>query len=181
MSDIQTHNFVTSIYYKDLNLSQELIDHCLKKELDNVEENRTSFFRPTDETLRKLTLDAVFGFFTEVGKNLGFDGLRLDNTWVQKYNIAEQHRVHVHGLTVNEYSFVCYIDCTENSGSTIFYNIGYPYVDTGYHKIKPKVGRCVLFPGSVPHEAQANKDEKRIIVSGNITFLRKDQFEAQDK
>ena len=37
-------------------------------------------------------------------------------------------------------------------------------------KLEPKSGRCVLFPGALPHEAMPNNDKARLIVSGNIRF-----------
>jgi hypothetical protein len=45
-------------------------------------------------------------------------------------------------------------------------------VDHHHYKIKPKKGRCVLFPGAMPHEAMPNKEDTRLVISGNIAFER---------
>ena len=69
-------------------------------------------------------------------------------------------------------SFVYYVECNDDSAETVFYNYGYPYVDHHHYKIKPKKGRCVLFPGAMLHEAMPNKEDTRLVISGNIAFER---------
>ena len=67
-------------------------------------------------------------------------------------------------------NFIYYIDGTKNSSPTLFYNLGYPYVEISRHKVSPEKGKLVFFLGCLPHEVRNNGDTKRLIVSGNIAF-----------
>lgn len=170
MSEIQTLTFQSSLYYKDLQLSAELENHCKQAKLDPVPNEHSSSFWNNNEKLSKLIIPDVKDFFIEVGKSLGYKEFALAHTWIQQYNVGENHRVHIHSVYPNDYSFVYYIDCGDTSAHTVFYNFGYPYIDYGSHKVKPAKGRCVLFPGAMPHEAQSNTDNTRLVVSGNVSF-----------
>ena len=173
MSSIEKLSFETSLYYKDLQITSELENFCKSETLDEIPaEHSTSFFKEQQIELSNLLMPNIKDFFTEVGHSLGYSGMVLNHTWIQKYHVGDNHRIHIHSVYANDYSFVLYIDCDETSANTVFYNFGYPYIDHGVHKIKPKKGRCVLFPGAMPHEAQSNKDEVRLIVSGNVSFNR---------
>lgn len=170
MSEIQTLTFQSSLYYKDLQLSPELENYCKSSKLDQVPNEHSSSFWMNNETLAKLLLPDVKDFFIEVGQAIGYKEFALQHTWVQHYSFGQNHRVHIHSVYPNDYSFVYYIECADTSADTVFYNVGYPYVDHGAHKVKPHKGRCVLFPGAMPHEAQSNPEETRLVVSGNVSF-----------
>ena len=50
---------------------------------------------------------------------------------------------------------------------------GYPYVNSNQRvMIKPEIGRCVAFPGYIPHFVEPNKSDRRIIMSTNLEFLK---------
>lgn len=170
MSEIKTLSFQTSLYYKDLQLSSELEQYCKQAKLDTVPNEHSSSFWINNESLAKLIVPDVKDFFIEVGQAIGYKEFALQHTWIQHYSFGQNHRVHIHSVNPNDYSFVYYIECDDTSAHTVFYNIGYPYIDHGAHKIKPVKGRCVLFPGAMPHEAQSNPEETRLVVSGNVSF-----------
>lgn len=168
--EIQRFDFVESLFYQDLQVSPELYDYVSTYRLDRIDHADTSFHREPDERLFRLTLACVDGFFINVGKLLKKSGMSVLKMWVQKYAPGGYHPIHVHATDMHNYSFVFYVDCTDNSACTMFYNLGYPYVDHGGFKVKPVKGRCVLFPGAMPHEAMPNNDDRRLIVSGNIVY-----------
>ena len=173
MNNFEKLTFETSLFYKDLSITSELESFCKAQTLDEIpNEHSTSFFKEQQQELGNLLMPNVKDFFTEVGKSLGYSGMTLNHTWIQHYNIGENHRIHIHSVYPNDYSFVYYIECNDTSANTVFYNFGYPYIDHGVHKVAPKKGRCVLFPGAMPHEAQSNKEDTRLVVSGNLSFTR---------
>ena len=44
---------------------------------------------------------------------------------------------------------------------------GYTEFNTGF-KVQPEAGKLVIFPGFIPHEVRPNKNNNRVIVSGNV-------------
>ena len=40
---------------------------------------------------------------------------------------------------------------------------------------KPKIGKCVAFPGHLPHFVEPNTSDKRIILSTNLEYFPKDE------
>jgi hypothetical protein len=170
-------DFVQSLFYQDLEVTPELYDFVSSYKIDPIDHVETSFYESElNVELIRLTMECVEPFFIEAGKKLGKSGLQVLKMWIQRYGQAAYHPIHVHGLSQFEYSFAFYVDCTETSGHTMFYNVGYPYVDHTNFKVQPKIGRCVLFPGSMPHEAMPNRDERRMIVSGNIVYFEKQKL-----
>tara|TARA_R110002051_G_C8629303_1_gene484526 strand:+ start:167 stop:682 length:516 start_codon:yes stop_codon:yes gene_type:complete len=95
--------------------------------------------------------------------------IELSTVWVQKYNKYQYHDMHVHTPKA-DLSFIYYIDCTKNSGKTIFFNPGHPYITTHRIEVKPQKNRLIIFSATLPHYAEPNKDNKRLVVSGNLTF-----------
>ena len=176
-STFHQKDFVESLFFQDLAVSPELDDYVRARKMDLIDHVETSFYEnELDLELIKLTMGCVEPFFIEAGKRLEKSSLQVLKMWTQRYGKFAYHPIHVHGLSAFHYSFVFYIDCTEESGCTMFYSVGYPYVDHTNFKVHPKVGRCVLFPGAVPHEAMPNHDDKRIIVSGNIVYFDKERL-----
>jgi len=169
--DIQRFDFVQSLFYQDLTVSPELHAYVSGYRMDKIDHAETSFYRAPDEQLWRLTLACVDPFFIAIGKQLKKSGMEVLKMWVQKYEQGAYHPVHVHATDKYSYSFVFYVDCTDESAPTMFYNLGFPYVDHQAYKIRPKKGRCVLFPGAMPHEALPNNDDRRLIVSGNLVYV----------
>jgi hypothetical protein len=156
---IQQVDFVESLFYQDLEVSQALYDYVSAYKMEKIDHATTSFYNEGyDEHLINLTMQCVEPFFIEVGKRLNKTALRMLKIWIQKYEEYNYHPVHVHATGAYNYSFVFYVDCTDQSAATMFYSVGYPYVDHTNFKLQPVKGRCVLFPGAMPHEALPNKD-----------------------
>ncbi len=92
----------------------------------------------------------------------------LHTSWFQMYKINDYHDLHIHETEENCYSFIFYVQCSEDSSQTEFFMPGHPYARGPSFLISPKKSKIVLFPGHVPHQALSNNDEKRIILSGNF-------------
>ena len=167
---MKTEQFITAFHHEDLEPNIEVENHCKEIKLEDVKEHNTSFFEENQEQLAKLFIPVVKDFWKEVGIMHGYTSFRLKHLWIQQYNPGHSHRLHIHSPLKNEWSFVYYVDCNEDSANTVFYNFGYPYVDHHHFKIKPKKGRCVLFPGALPHEAEPNVENSRLVISGNMAF-----------
>ena len=166
-------DFTESLFFQDLEVSKELEEYVRSISLTSIDHVKTSFYGDQqDEKLIELVMKIVEPFFIEVGKKLNNKGMQILKMWVQKYEKNNYHPIHVHETHHFSYSFVFYIDCTDTSACTVFYTPGYPYVDHTTFKLEPKKGRCVIFPGAMPHEAMPNSDTSRLIVSGNIQFTR---------
>ena len=179
--ELHQKDFVQSLFYQDLNVSKELYDYVSSYPMDKIDHVVTSFYKGPDEKLMRLTLECVEPFFVEVGKRLGTSGMQVLKMWVQKYERFNYHPIHTHALDAFNYSFVFYVDCTDESACTMFYTVGYPYVDHTNFKVQPVKGRCVLFPGAMPHEALPNQDDRRLIVSGNIFYIDRDAYLGQQQ
>lgn len=101
--------------------------------------------------------------------------VHMFNVWVQKYNQYQYHDMHVHTPN-SDFSFIYYVDCTEDSGKTIFFNPGHPYVTTHKITVKPVKNRLVIFSALLPHYVEPNKDTKRLVVSGNLKYNNKEKI-----
>ena len=165
---MEIFNFNFPIFVKDLTLSNNYINTVKYKSLKDYDFNKNNFFDENDINFSFITNKEIQTYLLEILKQLKCKQYEIENTWVQKYNNNDFHDCHIHNP--NGFSFVLYIDCTEVSSETMFYNVGYPYFTINNFKIKPKIGRCVVFHGAIPHTALPNKDDKRLIVSGNIIF-----------
>jgi hypothetical protein len=161
-------SFNFPIFVKDLTLSNNYINTVKKKSLKKYDFNKNNFFDENDINFLFITNKEIQTYLLEILKQLKCKQYKIQNTWIQKYDNNDFHDCHIHDP--NGFSFVLYIDCTEDSSETMFYNVGYPYFSTKTYKVKPKLGRCVVFHGAIPHTALPNKDDKRLIVSGNIKF-----------
>jgi hypothetical protein len=175
-------DFVESVFCQDLCVGSDLQQYAASHPLICIDHVETSFYESEmDLELARLTLNCIEPFLVEVGKRLRKTGFRLLKIWLQRYRMGAYHPVHIHAPDAFNYSFVLYVDATSDSGRTMFYSVGYPYVDRGSFEVSPKIGRCVLFPGAMPHEALPNRDERRTIVSGNIAYFDRGQFEQASK
>ena len=165
---MEVFNFTFPIFVKDLILNNDYINIVKNKSLKNFEFNKNNYFEENDVYFSFQTNNQIKDYLLEILKQLNCKEYKIENTWIQKYNNNNFHDCHIHNT--KGFSFIIYIDCTEDSSETLFYNVGYPYVSTKTHRVKPKAGRCVVFHGAIPHTALPNKDDKRLIVSGNIIF-----------
>ena len=119
---MKTHQFTTAFHYDDLEPSAELEKYCKEVNLKDVKEHNTSFFEENQEELAKLLVPVVREFWKEAGILHGYTGFRLKHIWIQQYNEGHSHRLHVHGPLENDWSFVYYVECNDDSSETVFYN-----------------------------------------------------------
>ena len=162
-------NYSFPIFVKDLIISNEYISLVKNTKLTKFEFNNNNYFEKDDNnTFIQNTSNEMNSFLLEIKKTLNLNSYNFDDIWIQKYDNSDFHDCHIHNP--NTFSFIIYIDCTDDSSETMFYNVGYPYFFIKSYKVKPKIGRCIVFHGAIPHTALPNKDDKRLIVSGNIKF-----------
>jgi hypothetical protein len=162
-------NYSFPIFIKDLIISNKYIDLVKNLNLTKYEFNENNFFKnKKNSKFIKNTDNEISLFLLEIKKILNLNNYHFNDIWVQKYSNNDFHDCHIHNP--NSFSFIIYIDCADSSSETMFYNVGYPYFFIKSYKIKPKIGRCIVFHGAIPHTALPNKDNKRLIVSGNLTF-----------
>ena len=158
-------NFSYHIYLDEIELTQEYIDFVNNVELELSHINYTSYYKEDNIILKNKTFNIILPFLKKI-KNKG--SILFEHCWVQKYKKEQYHHLHTHGS--GGYSFVLYVSETKNSSNTCFFNPGYPYVHTHEYISKPKKGKIILFDKTIPHSVEPNKDEERLIVSGNIVF-----------
>ena len=162
-------NYSFPIFVKDLIISNEYIFLVKNIKLNKFEFNKNNFFEKNDNNnFIQNTNNEMNLFLLEIKKILNLNNYCFEDIWIQKYDNNDFHDCHIHNP--NTFSFIIYIDCTDDSSETMFYNVGYPYFFIKSYKVKPKIGRCIVFHGAIPHTALPNKDDKRLIVSGNIKF-----------
>lgn len=168
--------FKQHILVEDIQLHEDEINHVKsikvsKKNKDDL--MLTNYFENfNDEKCIKI-IRKYEHVFEEIRVRNNYQTYKLTKFWVQKYNNEDYHDIHTHGTQDNHYSFIIYIDCSKNSSVTLFYALGYPYtsyVGKSPYGIKPEKGRIILFNSFLPHGLVPNKDEKRLVLSGNITY-----------
>lgn len=137
----------------------------LKKDKHDPEMNLNSYYEAMNNTDESL----VFKEFINKQLKDIFEkhNLKLKNCWVQKYLKNSYHSLHVHDS--DEKSFVWFIEGNEKSSPTVFYDVGFPYINTNQSiSFKFIPGTLLIFPGFLPHEVRPNKNNNRLIVSGNV-------------
>tara|TARA_Y100001938_G_scaffold150116_1_gene239694 strand:- start:2104 stop:2625 length:522 start_codon:yes stop_codon:yes gene_type:complete len=156
-------------------LSQDDVDYIKSIKLSKRKNDimHTNYFEDFNDEKTISIIKKYEMFFEEMARVNNYKQYQLTKFWIQKYNNDEFHDIHTHGTNDNEYSFILYIDCSEKSSETLFYPLGYPFTCYKGHtpfKIKPLQGRIILFNSFLPHGLIPNKDEKRIILSGNVRY-----------
>jgi hypothetical protein len=171
--DLNFVNFNIKICECKTDISNNLIGKLKKIKLKKDYNNHNNFYKINEED--KLLYNEFFNqlnpYFDKVVKGYGFNKFKLLSYWQQKYNKKENHDLHCHSVDNQEFSFVYYLDCSEKSSFTTFFVPGYPYVN-GNNKIniKPEIKKLVVFPSYIPHLVYPNQDNKRQIISGNISY-----------
>lgn len=120
----------------------------------------------TYETQEKIN-EKIYFFLTKYFEKFNFS---IINLWAQKY-INGRHAAHIHNQCAA--SFIWYVQADENCSKIVFYNPGWPYIDT--HKcieIQPVTGTLLLFSTGIPHEVLENKNQIRNVIAGNLKWLK---------
>jgi len=163
--------FVQNIYHADLKIDKKLFKKIKSYSVKRYKDLNTTYYETLPEGLTKEITNYLNRYATEVGKLLDKKGHVFKEVWIQKYGIADYHNLHVHAIDKDSYSFILYIDGGPKSGATRFYSLGYPYVYYGTHlESQPIPGKCVIFFGALPHESVPSRDNKKLVVSGNIEY-----------
>jgi len=137
----------------------------LEKDKHNPEMNLNSYYQTVDNTKENQKLTKYINL--QLQSIFKKHALTLRNCWVQKYLKNSYHSLHVHDS--NEQSFVWFIEGNKKSSPTVFYDVGYPYINTSQSiKFQFVPGTLLIFPGFLPHEVRPNKNNNRLIVSGNV-------------
>ena len=170
INQIQHHHFSQNIFETILPINKKLFNQIKNYKIKRDTELATTYQNNLNENLIEEIKNYLNNYILQVGNILNKKFYNLKGVWIQKYKIADYHNLHFHTISINSYSFVLYIDCGNNSGSTRFFNIGYPYLCLDQYESKPMIGKCIIFLGALPHESIPSKDNKKIIVSGNISY-----------
>ena len=165
---MRKHSFVYTIIEDHVEVDKATKDRIKKipltKDIIRPEMNLTSFYQTSVE-LHNLVED-------KLGIIFGGLNLKAKHCWVQKYLKNSYHSVHTHNPKGK--SFVWFIEGNKNSSPLSFYDVGYPSVDVNKNIVCEFVpGKLIIFPGYVPHEVRPNKNNTRLIVSGNLDELQK--------
>ena len=168
MTNIHFIDFTSTLYWGDVPISKELKDFCTQYK------DKNSYNGTEDLTEQLVSFFFPVQMFSDIAGKLNYKTYEATKMWIQHYNPGDTHAVHVHGTHRHDWSFLCYISCSENSSDTTFYNPGFPYIDNQRVKVKPKAGRVCLFNGGLPHEVLPNNDTTRMIISGNLVFRNDD-------
>ena len=163
--EVLTLKFESNIYLKEIPLKDRFISSLETVKLKKYKDNHNNYF----DSDRDLIRTAMIGSYlkTHIHQILQRD-FALNRWWIQKYEKENFHDLHTHGSETNLYSFILYLKTTPKSSKTMFYGPGYPMVNWERKEVQPKPGLFILFPSYIPHSVGYNKDNKRLILSGNI-------------
>lgn len=172
---VERLNFVSSIYCLDTKINcQEALSFIKSfKDKRKTDQNTTSYFHTANilnyPELNKFKEELLQYFISLGGQFLSAKQIIIEDSWVQYYENNEFHSTHVHGtLEKNKYSFIFYLQASDQSAKTCFNGPGYPYIQSEEIKIIPKTNKLVIFDSHLPHYVESNKGEERIILSGNF-------------
>lgn len=166
--------FKQTLFIKKIDVDEKLINEIENIKMRRYGKSINNYMRLDESTIQKsqFFFNYLKKFIDEICIELGKTKFFVRTFWFQDYS-GESDKIdtHVHHCgSVDEYSFIFYIKCTEKSAHTIFHAPGYPYTTDEAISIKPEKGLCVFFPGYLPHESDANYDKTRFVMSGNIRF-----------
>jgi hypothetical protein len=174
------HEFKTKIYEGYISFDPKKVLKLLKAADPIIQADdymRTSFFKEKNILLYKdfkFLLDECHLFFNYVAQENNYKEGKVVSSWFQIYRKGDFHHTHIHNIstrTRKSWNFIFYIECPKNSSNTIILEPGYPYIDnTTPISITPTVGKCVAFPGHIPHFVEPNKSNQRTILSCNVDY-----------
>ena len=133
-------NYSFPIFVKDLSISNEYNNLVNNIKLNEFEFNKNNYLdKKNNKDFIQNTNNEINLFLLEIKKFLNLKNYCFEDIWIQKYNNNDFHDCHIHNP--HAFSFIIYIDCTNNSSETMFYNVGYPYFFIKTYKVKPKIVR----------------------------------------
>ena len=154
------HSFEYSVFEEQIDITSQILKKVQSYSLTKDETNNNNYLKK-DKKLLQMVRKNLKDIFKK-------HKLNIIDCWVQLYLKNNYHSVHTHFATQKDYSFVWFIDGDKNSAPIIFYEIGYPLINSNkkiMFNFKP--GMLLIFPGFMPHEVPLNKSNNRLIISGN--------------
>ena len=154
------HSFEYSVFEEQIDITSQILKKVQSYSLTKDETNNNNYLKK-DKKLLQMVRKNLKDIFKK-------HKLNIIDCWVQLYLKNNYHSVHTHFATQKDYSFVWFIDGDKNSAPIIFYEIGYPLINSNkkiMFDFKP--GTLLIFPGFMPHEVPLNKSNNRLIISGN--------------
>ena len=177
--DLKEYQFITSVIEGSIEFDSDESRNKINSSglLEDFPYMKTSYFKEKNLLLMdefSLLLKSCQTFYSRVAKKFNFDTYDIMSSWIQTYDIGKFHDTHIHYPLKDNWNFVFFLDCDENSSNLVICEPGYPYVNNGNRTtIKPEIGKCVAFPGYLPHFVEPNKEKRRTILSSNLQFYRK--------
>jgi len=154
------HTFEYNIFEEYVDINDKILSDVKSYPLTKYKMNNNNFIKK-DKKLLSMVRKNLINIFKK-------HKLNIRDCWVQLYLKNNYHSVHTHFATQKDYSFVWFIDGDKNSSPIIFYEIGYPLINSNKKiKFDFKPGMLLIFPGFMPHEVPLNKSNNRLIISGN--------------
>lgn len=154
------HSFEYNIFEEQIDITSKILKEVKSYSLTKDETNNNNYLKK-DKKLLHMVRKNLKDIFKK-------HKLNIIDCWVQLYLKNNYHSVHTHFATQKDYSFVWFINGDKNSAPIIFYEIGYPLINSNKKiTFNFKPGMLLIFPGFMPHEVPANKSNNRLIISGN--------------
>ena len=154
------HTFEYNIFEEYLNIDKEILKNIKKYPLNKYNMNSNNFSNK-DKKLLNMVKKKLKDIFEK-------HKLNIIDCWIQLYLKNDYHSIHTHFATQKDYSFVWFIDGDKKSSPVIFHEVGYPLINNNKQiKFDFKPGTLLIFPGFIPHEVPPNKNNNRLIISGN--------------
>ena len=174
MLKAEKFDFVNSFYlFKTENFnSQETKEKIKKLPFKDFTKNLTTFYsnnkKLESDDFRDLRKHIDFYVMSFVKNILNKNNFTHRNSWFQAYKTNNYHSLHVHGLESFEFSYVFYVQTSDDSSEIKFYNPGYPYCYYQDYVFTPHENDLLIFNSYVSHEVLPNNDNERISLAGNI-------------
>lgn len=152
-------------YNIDINQEEQKLLHLVVKNYKNID-HYTTYHK--ENILNLPEINSLKNKLINIFDNLN---LKVIHAWIQGYGENNFHDCHTHSEC--SYSCVLYLNCSDQSSETVFYHPTHPHassyqVKKTMIKIKPKIGKLIIFPSYLPHTVLPNKDRKRLILSANL-------------
>jgi len=170
--DITRHHFQSTLYEIPSDFDNKSTIEFVSTNKFVDEGNLTTYYNTPNVLEDKKLIDLknhVYQFIEIFTKQImNRKSFSIDGSWLQAYRESDFHSLHTHNLNLNDFSLIFYIQCTEESSSTVFFNLGYPYINSPSIEVKAEKSKFVIFPGGLPHSVPPNKDKERIVFSCNF-------------
>jgi len=160
-------------YLKDID-NKKLINHIKTKGKIASKDQTDTFHEDTDFPKHK-ELEKIFKLITEELSKQYEGNINVTRYWSQIHLQNQSTTLHDHIVRENMYksptfSGVYYLQCDSKSGYFVF-QYTKDSITFNRWKIKPEVGKFIVFPSYIPHFVTRNySNKKRISISFNFNI-----------